>query len=150
MGKLGALFGVGRRNIDMTQGNIVRLLINFTIPLLMGNLFQQLYNLVDSWVVGNYVSNEAFAAVGTVGPIINVLIYCFTGLAAGAGVLISQYYGARQEENVRRAVHTFVVLTLILSVAFSIVMGANHPSGSHRAIQGKEPLLARTVFPNHR
>ena len=105
----------------MTQGSVVHLLFSFAFPLFLGNLFQTLYNTVDAWVVGNFVSNEAFAAVGTVAPITHLLIYCFSGLSTGAGVVISQYYGAHQEENVHRSVHTFVVLTLILSVLFSVI-----------------------------
>ena len=60
--------------VDMTEGNITGHLIRFALPLLAGNIFQQLYNMVDTWVVGNFVSNEAFSAVGTVGPIVNMLI----------------------------------------------------------------------------
>ena len=89
-----------RTDVDMSQGNILPLLLNFALPLMLGNLFQQMYNMVDTWVVGNYVSNEAYSAVGTVGPIINTLIGFFTGLASGAGVVISQYYGARNMEDV--------------------------------------------------
>ena len=75
----------------MTQGNILRHIVSFAFPLLVGNIFQQLYNTVDTWVVGNYVNNQAYAAVGTVGPIINMLIGFFMGLSSGAGVVISQY-----------------------------------------------------------
>ena len=103
----------------MTQGSITKHLINFSLPLLLGNLFQQLYNMVDTWVVGNYVSNEAFSAVGTVGPVINTLIGFFLGLSSGAGVVISQYYGAGREEKVRQAVHTALMLTLVLGVVFT-------------------------------
>lgn len=103
----------------MTQGNITRLIINFALPLMVGNLFQQLYNMVDTWVVGNFVSNEAFSAVGTVGPIVNTLIGFFTGLASGAGVVISQYYGAGREDKVRETVHTSIVMTLVLCVVFT-------------------------------
>lgn len=95
-----------RTDVDMSQGNILPLLLNFALPLMLGNLFQQMYNMVDTWVVGNYVSNEAYSAVGTVGPIINTLIGFFTGLASGAGVVISQYYGARNMEDVGKTVHT--------------------------------------------
>ena len=77
-----------KKQMDMTSGSIVRLIIAFSIPLLLGNIFQQLYNMVDSWVVGNFVSNEAFSAVGTVGPIVNMLIGFFMGLSNGAGVVI--------------------------------------------------------------
>ena len=109
------------RDVDMTQGNIARHIINFAIPLLIGNIFQQLYNTVDTWVVGNYVSNEAFSAVGTVGPIINMLIGFFTGLSSGAGVVISQHYGARHFDKVHDAVHTAIVMTLSLGVVFTAV-----------------------------
>ena len=108
-----------RRDVDMTQGSITRLLIQFALPLLAGNVFQQLYNMVDTWVVGNFVSNEAFSAVGTVGPIINMLIGFFMGLSSGAGVVISQYYGAHRPEKVRDTVHTAMVLTLVLCAAFT-------------------------------
>ncbi len=110
-----------RRDVDMTEGNTLRHLINFSIPLLFGNLFQQLYNMVDTWVVGNYGKGEAFSAVGTVGPIINTLIGFFVGLSSGAGVVISQYYGAKDEEKVSKAVHTSIVMTLILGLIFTFV-----------------------------
>ena len=106
--------------VDMTDGGIVRHLILFSLPLLAGNVFQQLYNTVDTWVVGNYVSNEAFSAVGTVGPIINMLIGFFLGLSTGAGVVISQYYGARRFDKVHDTVHTAFVITLILAVVLSV------------------------------
>ena len=105
----------------MTQGNITQHIITFAIPLLIGNLFQQLYNTVDTWVVGNYVSNAAFSAVGSVAPIINTLIGFFVGLSSGAGVVISQYYGANRHEEVKRAVHTAIALTLGLAVVFTFL-----------------------------
>lgn len=111
----------GKRDVDMTEGNILQHIINFAFPLLIGNIFQQLYNTVDTWVVGNYVSNEAFSAVGTVGPIINMLIGFFTGLSSGAGVVISQYYGAKRFDKVHDAVHTSIVMTLLLGVVFTAV-----------------------------
>lgn len=108
-----------RSGVDMTEGNITGHLIRFALPLLAGNIFQQLYNMVDTWVVGNFVSNEAFSAVGTVGPIVNMLIGCFLGFSSGAGVVISQYYGARRTERVHDAVHTALVLTVILCAVFT-------------------------------
>lgn len=110
----------------MTTGSIVRHLILFALPLLAGNVFQQLYNMVDTWVVGNYVSNEAFSAVGSVGPIVNMLIGFFMGLSSGAGVVISQYYGAKMEDKVSRAVHTALAVTLIVGVVFTVLgLGIN-------------------------
>ena len=103
----------------MTQGNIIGHIIRFAIPLLAGNLFQQLYNTVDTWVVGNYVSNEAFSAVGAVAPIVNMLIGSFMGLSSGAGVVISQYYGAGRSDKVQEAVHTAITMTMVLTVVFT-------------------------------
>ena len=105
----------------MTTGNITRHIIAFAFPLLIGNIFQQLYNTVDTWVVGRYVSNEAYAAVGTIGPVINMLIGFFMGLSSGAGVVISQYYGAKRYEDVQKTVHTAIVMTLALGVVFTII-----------------------------
>lgn len=110
-----------KRDVDMTQGNVVMHIIRFAIPLLAGNLFQQLYNTVDTWVVGNYVSNEAFSAVGAVAPIINMLIGAFMGLSSGAGVVISQYYGAGRDDKVQDSVHTALTMTLILTFFFTAV-----------------------------
>lgn len=108
-----------RRDVDMTEGSITKHIIVFALPLLAGNLFQQLYNMVDTWVVGNYVSNEAFSAVGTVGPIINMLIGFFMGLSSGAGVVISQNYGARHYDAVHDTVHTAILMTIILALTLS-------------------------------
>lgn len=109
-----------KKQMDMTSGSIVRLIIAFSIPLLLGNIFQQLYNMVDSWVVGNFVSNEAFSAVGTVGPIVNMLIGFFMGLSNGAGVVISQFFGARKYEEVSKAVHTTMIMTFAMSAVLTI------------------------------
>ena len=115
-------FGSGKRHdVDMTEGSIFRSIVRFAFPLLIGNIFQQLYNMVDTWVVGNYVSNEAFSAVGTVGPIINMLIGIFMGLASGAGVVISQYYGAKNEKKVSQTVHTSMAMTFLLAIVFTAV-----------------------------
>ena len=108
-----------RHDRDMTEGSIVRHLLTFAFPLLLGNIFQQFYNMVDTWVVGNYVSNEAFSAVGSVGPITSLLIGFFTGLSSGAGAVISQYFGAKQPQKVRDTVHTAMLLTLLLGVVFT-------------------------------
>ena len=100
----------------MTKGSIFRHILIFALPLLVGNLFQQLYNMVDTWVVGNFVSNEAFSAVGTVAPITNLMIGFFSGLSSGAGVVISQNYGAGNRDRVHDTVHTAILMTFILGV----------------------------------
>ena len=93
----------------MTSGVIWKELLLFSIPLLLGNLFQLLYNTVDSIVVGNFVGHQALAAVGASTPLINMLIGFFMGVAAGAGVLVSRFFGARKLEEMHTAINTFVL-----------------------------------------
>ncbi len=100
----------------MTSGVIWKELLLFSIPLLLGNLFQLLYNTVDSIVVGNFVGHQALAAVGASTPLINMLIGFFMGVAAGAGVLVSRFFGARKLEELHIAVHTFVAFTFLFGV----------------------------------
>lgn len=104
----------------MTEGNIFEKILLFSIPLLLGNFFQLMYNAIDSFVVGNFVGKHALAAVGTSTPIINLMIAFFQGLATGAGVIVSKYYGARDKENVSKAVHTFVMFSLLLGIFLSV------------------------------
>ncbi len=108
-----------KRERDMTSGSIIGNLFYFALPLLVGNLFQQLYNMVDTWVIGQTGQSGAFAAVGSVGPIVNIMIGIFSGFASGAGVVISRYFGAHNEEGVRRSVHTAMTVTLLLSAVFT-------------------------------
>lgn len=110
-----------RKDTDMTSGSIPLLLIEFAVPLLIGNIFQQLYNTVDSIVVGNYVSKQALAAVGCTGPVINALIGVFSGLASGAGVVISQFYGAKEDDKLHSAVQTSIMLTLLMCVVLTFL-----------------------------
>ncbi len=105
----------------MTQGNIAANIIMFALPLLAGNLFQQLYNIVDTLVIGHFGESGEYAAVGSISPIINILIGMFLGLSSGAGVVISQYYGAKKEDKVHDSVHTSLAMTLILGVVFTVV-----------------------------
>ncbi len=105
-----------RHDVDMTQGSILRHLIAFALPLMVGNIFQQLYNTVDSVVVGNFVSKQALAAVGSVGPVINTLVGFFSGFSVGVSVLISRNYGAKNEKGVHDAVHTSLLAVVVLSV----------------------------------
>lgn len=105
-----------RRNTSMTEGPIWKHILNFALPLMIGNIFQQLYNTVDSIVVGNFVSTEALAAVGSTGPIINTLVGFFMGLSTGATVIISQFFGARDEDAVHRAVSTTILMTFALGI----------------------------------
>lgn len=108
-------------DMDMTTGSIVRLLIKFTIPLLIGNIFQQLYNTVDSIIVGNYIGPEALAAIGSTTPIVNVFIFFFSGMASGAGVVISNYYGAKHDKKLHSSVQTTLYFTFIMCVIFTVL-----------------------------
>ena len=106
----------------MTEGVIWKQILAFSLPLLVGNLFQQLYNTVDSIVVGNYVSSQALAAVGTSNSLINLIIGMFLGISVGAGVIISQYYGAKNHRKLSWAVHTCIALSIIGGLGM-IVLG---------------------------
>lgn len=110
----------GRKGL-MTQGNIAKQLVMFAIPLLIGNLFQQLYNTVDSIVVGNFIGDNALAAVNSSGPIIDLLVSFFMGLSLGASVLISNYFGAQDKQNVKKSVHTAMALALVSSIVVTII-----------------------------
>lgn len=112
----------------MTEGSIWRQLVRFSIPLLIGNLFQQFYNTVDSIVVGNFVSTQALAAVGSTTVIINTIIGFFTGLSTGAGVVISQAYGAQDHRRVQDAVHTTLLFTVLSGIVFSFIGVAAAPA----------------------
>ena len=105
---------------DMTEGSIWKHLISFAVPMAIGLLFQQLYNTVDTLVVGNFVSKEAQAAVGSTGSIINTVVGFCAGLATGASVIISQRYGAHDDELLSKAVHTTISVTFILSVIATV------------------------------
>lgn len=111
----------------MTEGPILKQIIYFSIPLLIGNIFQQLYNTVDSIVVGNFVGATGLAAVGSTSSIISTLVGVFSGLATGGTVVISQYYGAQDRKNLQSAVHTTVMMVLIMSVLFTILGMAATP-----------------------
>lgn len=105
----------------MTQGGISSHLISFAIPMCIGLLFQQLYNTVDTWVVGQFVSKYALAAVGSTTPITNMMVGLCNGLSVGSSVVISQSYGAHDKGRLHRAVHTCIAVTLILCALATLV-----------------------------
>ena len=106
---------------DMTRGPILKQLLLFAVPLLFGNIFQMLYNTVDSIVVGNFVGKEALAAVGSTTMIINMLVFFFNGFSVGAGVVIGQRFGAKEEKELHTAVETTMALTFVFCVLFTII-----------------------------
>ncbi len=105
----------------ITEGVIWKELLKFSAPLLIGNLFQQLYNMVDSIIVGNYVGSEALAAVGSSVVIINMVIGFFMGIATGAGVMLSQYYGAKDERGVQNTIHTAIMALFLSGVVVTVI-----------------------------
>ncbi|MGN0143298.1 MAG: MATE family efflux transporter [Roseburia sp.] len=96
------------KETNLLKGSIWKGIVSFAIPIFLGNLFQQLYNTVDSMIVGNFLGSEALAAVSSSGSLIFLLVGFFNGIAVGAGVIISKYYGARDYASLKRAVHTDV------------------------------------------
>jgi len=109
------------KDTDMTHGPIIKLLILYAIPLLLGNLFQQLYNTVDSLVVGNFVGTQALAAIGSTTSICNTLVKFFNGVSIGASVIISQSYGAHDNEKLYKSVQTTMALTFLFGIVFTIL-----------------------------
>lgn len=107
--------------IDMTEGTPWKGILAFSIPMLIGNIAQQLYSTVDSIVVGQYVGDNALAAVGSSMPILNMLLVLFIGISAGATVMVSQYYGARQSEDLSGTIGTCITLTLLCSIFLMLV-----------------------------
>ena len=106
---------------DMTVGKPLSNLASFSIPLLIGNFAQQMYNTVDSIVVGKYVGDNALAAVGASGPILNLLILLFVGISTGAGIMVAQYYGAKKKEELSRTVGSCMTLILVSSAIVMLV-----------------------------
>ena len=106
---------------DMTSGSILRQIIMFSLPLMLGNIFQMLYNTVDSVVVGNFVGKEALAAVGSTTMIVNMLVFFFNGFSVGAGVVIAQHFGARDMDRLHSAVETTMAVTFVLCALFTLI-----------------------------
>ena len=112
---------MNEEKMSMTEGTIWKKLVRFAIPLLLGNLFQQLYNAVDSLVVGNFCGNEALAAVSSSGSMQHLLIGFFQGVFIGASVIISRCFGAKDDEGMDEAIHTTVVFSLAMGVILTIL-----------------------------
>jgi len=106
---------------DLSTGKESRLILHFATPMLLGNIFQQLYNVVDSIVIGNFIGTEALAAVGASFPIIFTLVSLVMGIAIGATVIISQYYGAKDIEQVKRAIDTLYVFIFLASIVVTVI-----------------------------
>ena len=107
---------------DMTVGTPWKSIVMFSIPLLIGNIAQQLYNTVDSIVVGHYVGDNALAAVGSAGPLFNMLLVLFVGISAGVGIMVSQYFGAKAREELSKTIGTSITLTALASLLIMVVV----------------------------
>ena len=119
---------MNEEKMSMTEGTVWKILVRFAFPLLLGNLFQQLYNAVDSFVVGNFCGNEALAAVSSSGSLQHLLIGFFQGVFIGASVIISRCYGAKDKAGVDDAIHTTVVFALGAGVVLTILGVAFTPT----------------------
>lgn len=106
---------------DMTTGKPSSRIISFAIPMLIGNIAQQLYSTVDSIVVGRYVGDNALAAVGSASPILNLLLVLFVGISVGAGIMVSQYFGAKERENLSYTIGGCITLTAIASIIIMVL-----------------------------
>ena len=113
--------GKEKKQVDLTEGSIIKALIAFAIPLFFSQLLQQFYNMADAWVVGNFATNDAFAAVSMASNLTFVVIGLFNGIAIGGGVVISRYFGAKDEEQTSLAIHTNLLFGIIASILSTIL-----------------------------
>src|SRR5690554_1170293 len=106
---------------DMTEGTPWKRIVEFAIPMLIGNVAQQFYNTADSIIVGKYIGDNALAAVGSANPILNLLLVLFVGVSVGAGIMVAQYFGAKDREGISRSIGTCITLTAITSLIIMII-----------------------------
>ena len=109
--------------VNMTEGNITKHLVRYSVPLILGNLFQLTYNAVDSIIAGRFIGKEALAAEGTASPVMNIVILGISGICMGASVLMSEFYGAGQKEKLKREMSTTVIFGCYFSVIIAILGG---------------------------
>ncbi|MBQ8953165.1 MAG: MATE family efflux transporter [Clostridia bacterium] len=121
----------------MTEGSIVRQMLLFSLPLMLGNIFQMLYNTVDSVVVGQYVGKEALAAVNSTTIIVNMLVFFFNGFSVGAGVVIARHFGARDHQRLHDAIETTMAMTFVFCAAFTAI-----------GVAGVKPMLRMMSTPD--
>lgn len=107
--------------VDLTNGSIAKGIVSFAIPVFLGQLLQQLYNMADAWVVGNFADNDAFAAVSSSGSLIFFITGFFSGIAIGGGVVISRYVGAGDKKMIERSIHTNFLFGILASVGATVV-----------------------------
>jgi Na+-driven multidrug efflux pump len=126
---------------QITEGTIWKQLLLFFFPILLGTFFQQFYNTIDMIIVGRFVGTEALASVGgSTSQIVNLIVGFFTGLTSGAGVIISQFYGARDERSLNESIHTAYAFCILGSILFMILGYAFSPA-MLRAMKTSPELL---------
>lgn len=135
----------------LLEGSIWKGIISFAIPIFLGNLFQQLYNTVDSLIVGNFLGSDALAAVTSSGSLIFLLVGFFNGIAMGAGVVISKYFGAKDYDNVKKAIHTDLAFGLVAGVLMTLIGMILTPQilrlmGTPESVLPNSILYFRTYF----
>ena len=129
---------------DFTTGNVARHIFNFTLPMLLGNVFQQLYNIVDSIIVGKVLGKEALASVGASFPIIFTLIALLIGIGSGFSIVISQFYGAKDIDRVKRSIDTMYIFLFVTGFLISI-LGIYFSEDLFRLLQLPEELLPQAT-----
>ena len=116
------------KHYSLTEGSIWKGMLLFALPVFLGNIFQQLYNTFDAWCVGNFIGDDALAAVSSSGSLIFMMISFFYGLAMGAGVVIARSYGAKDYDTMRKTIHTAIAFGLVTGVALTILGVALTPT----------------------
>ena len=137
---------MGKKTVtmDMTQGSITRQLISYSVPLILGNLFQLTYNAVDSIIAGRFIGKEALAAEGMASPVMNLVILGISGICMGAGVLMSEFFGAKQLEKLKREMSTAVLFGLYFSLTVT-GMGIIFTPALLRLLHVPEELMKMTA-----
>ena len=129
----------------MTEGAVWKKILYFAMPVFWGNLFQQLYNVVDSLVVGNFVGKDALAAVGSSGSLIFMLVGFVGGIYVGAGVVIARYFGAKDIKNMQEAIHTTVAFAVLAGIGLTAV-GIIFTPGILRLMGTPETILPNSIL----
>ena len=111
---------MNQQRISLTEGPIWKAMLLFALPVFLGNVFQQLYNTFDAWCVGNFIGDNALAAVSSSGSLIFMMISFFNGVAMGAGVVISRAYGAKEYDSMGKAIHTAIAFGLVTGLMLTV------------------------------
>ena len=117
-----------QQRLSLTEGPIWKAMLLFALPVFLGNVFQQLYNAFDAWCVGNYIGDDALAAVSSSGSLIFMMVSFFNGVSMGAGVVIARSFGAQHYDDMRKAIHTAIAFGLVTGIALTVAGVAFTPT----------------------